>query len=120
VCSISRNEYSEKINRLIKKYNDAKKVLELENEFGQLQSKVKELNEVNKKKTLYKAFTAVVDDYTKKIDAFPSLSNSEKLFNESNQFMKKIIDLYAIETKEIEKKIKDLENPSDIYKSLME
>jgi hypothetical protein len=120
VCNISRNEYSEKINRYLKEYNDAKKVLELENEFVQLQNKVKELNEVNKKKTIFKAFNAVIDDYNAKIETFPPLSNSEKLFNESNQFMKKIIELYAIETKEIEKKIKDLETPSDIYKSLME
>jgi hypothetical protein len=81
---------------------------------------VKELNEVNKKKTIFKAFNAVIDDYNAKIDTFPSLSNCEKLFNESNEFMKKIIELYALETKEIEKKIKDLETPSDIYKSLME
>jgi antitoxin component YwqK of YwqJK toxin-antitoxin module len=78
------------------------------------------LNEQNKKKTLFKKYLIVYEGLISKINAYPGLTETISLLKSLNSVSDKVVGLYSQETKELEKKLKDAETLEQIQAMLLE
>lgn len=72
------------------------------------------LNEQNKKKTLLKKYLIVYEDLISKINAYPGLTETISLLKSLNSISDTVVGLYSQETKDMEKKLKDVETSEQI------
>jgi hypothetical protein len=77
-------------------------------------AKITNLNEQNKKKTLLKKYLMVYEDLMSKINAYPGLSETIALLKSLNAVSDKVVAFYSQDTKDIEKKLSDVETADQI------
>ncbi|MFZ4799707.1 MAG: hypothetical protein ACOYMA_19595 [Bacteroidia bacterium] len=82
-------------------------------------NKIETLNTQNKKKALFAKYTLVLQEYTVKYNTYPKLDECYKLLNELKDISNKVIALYTVESKDIEKQIKNAETTEQIKSILL-
>jgi hypothetical protein len=95
-------------------YNKAKILVEKEAKMIANNSQIVLLNKETKKKNLFNKYSLVLQDFQTKYNANQDLDESNKILNESIAFLDKIIALYSVDTKELEKQLKDAETVEQI------
>jgi hypothetical protein len=125
VSTFNKDTFVNHLNVLASAYKKKISILEFVEAYGILVSEIERLNEVNKKRQIYNkaAFVRSVmySRYRSSIDA-----NDKKYFQykydlikQAVSFLEKVKSLYAVDTDELEKKLKGLDSPDEIYKLIM-
>lgn len=105
--SYDKEKFLSNITEAKKNYDKAKSMMNIALKFEEESKQIEALNEQNKKKTLFNKYSLVLQDYQAKYNAYPDLEESIRILNESIAFLDKVVALYSIETKDIEKLLKD-------------
>jgi hypothetical protein len=97
-------------------YNKAKIMMEAALKFENNIINIKKLNSENKKKILFKKYKIILNEFQNKYNSNQSRSIDEYLIilNDANSFLEKIISLYSVDTKDLEKKIKNTDSIDEI------
>ena len=109
-----KDKFLSNISIAKKNYEKAKLMMALAIKFNEKSKQIETLNSQNKKKTLFNKYSLVLQDYQTKYNAYPGLDESIKILNESIAFFDKVISLYSVETKDLEKQLKDAETVEQI------
>jgi len=102
------------ISKAKKNYEKAKSMWTLAVEFEDKAKQIEILNSQNKKKTLFNKYSLVLQENQSKYNLYPGLDECVNILNESILFLDKVISLYSIETKDLEKQLKDAETTEQI------
>ncbi len=109
-----KDKFLSNISIAKKNYEKAKLMMALAIKFEEKSKQIETLNSQNKKKTLFNKYSLVLQDYQTKYNAYTGLDESIKILNESIAFFDKVIALYSVDTKELEKQLKDAETVEQI------
>ena len=100
-------------------YNKAKSMMPLALKFDENVKKIENLNNENKKKTLFKKYSLVLADFQTKYNTDISVDECIIILNEANSFLEKVISLYSSENEELEKKLKNIETIENIKSMIL-
>ena len=114
-----KDKFLSNISIAKKNYERAKLMMNLVIKFEAKSKQIETLNSENKKKTLFNKYSLVLQEYQTKYDIYPGLEESIKILNESIAFFDKVIALYSLETKELEKQLKDAETVEQVEAILL-
>jgi hypothetical protein len=109
-----KNLFLKNLNDAKIEYNKAKSLMNLSLKFEEKIKQIENSNNENKKKNLFNKYSLVLQDFQTKYNAYPGLDESIKILNESITFFDKVITLYSVDTKNLEKQLKDAETLEQI------
>ncbi|NSW46439.1 MAG: hypothetical protein HPY79_11555 [Bacteroidales bacterium] len=106
LCDTLKNSYNE--------YLKAQELYKIETVFFNKIKEVESKNDENKKKVLFSKYLIVLDDLKNNYYSTTTIDGGIIFINSANQFLDKVLSLYTVDTKDLEKQLKSAETVEQI------